>query len=167
MPFERVLFALGIRYLGEIGAKKVARYFKNIRAIANATIEELAAVEDVGAVTAQSIHDYMHKEQHLQIIQTLTDAGLQMELSANDTTNELEGNTFVVSGTFSHFSREELKAHIESHGGKVSSSISGKTSYLIAGEKMGPEKLKKAQKAEVPIITEDEYLALIKNEEKP
>ena len=104
----------------------------------------------------------MHKEQHRQIIQTLADAGLQMEIADTGSSNELQGLTFVVSGVFSRFSREELKAHIESHGGKVSSSISSKTSYLVAGEKMGPEKLKKAQKAEVPIITEDEYLALLK-----
>ena len=162
VPFERVLFALGIRYLGEIGAKKVARYFKNMQAIADAGLDELAAVGDVGTVTAQSIYDYMHKEQHRQIIQTLADAGLQMEIADTGSSNELQGLTFVVSGVFSRFSREELKAHIESHGGKVSSSISSKTSYLVAGEKMGPEKLKKAQKAEVPIITEDEYLALLK-----
>ena len=162
VPFERVLFALGIRYVGEVGAKKLARYFKNIDALASASVEELAAVEDVGEKTAQFIYDWFRNERHIVLINRLRDAGLQFTVTEVRLSDALVGKTFVVSGVFSRFSREEIKAHIEQHGGKVSSSISGKTDYLLAGEKMGPEKLKKAEKLGVPIISEEEYLEMVR-----
>lgn len=163
VPFERVLFALGIRYVGEVGAKKLARYFKNIDTLMDASVEELASVEDIGEKTAQFIFDYCHDDRHRRLVERLRQAGLQMELSVSNSqlSNQLEGKTFVVSGVFSRFSRDEIKAHIEQHGGKVSGSISGKTSYVVAGEKMGPEKLKKAEKLGIPIISEEEYINMI------
>ena len=161
VPFERVLFALGIRYVGEVGAKKLARYFKNIDALMAASEEELASVEDVGEKTARFIYDYFRDERHRQLIERLRAAGLKMTVVETRLSDALAGKTFVVSGVFSRFSRDEIKADIEQHGGKVSSSISGKTDYVLAGEKMGPEKLKKAEKLGVPIISEDEYLKMI------
>ena len=163
VPFERVLFALGIRYVGEVGAKKLVRYFQNIDALACATVEQLADVEDVGEKTAAFIYDYLHDLRHIQLIERLRQAGLQFKLSTanSQVSNVLQGKTFVVSGVFSRFSRDEIKAHVERHGGKISGSISGKTDYLLAGDKMGPEKLKKAEKLGVPIISEDEYLEMI------
>ena len=161
VPFERVLFALGIRYVGEVGAKKLARYFKNIDALIAASEEELASVEDVGEKTARFIYDYFRDERHRQLIERLRAAGLKMTVVETRLSDALAGKTFVVSGVFSRFSRDEIKADIEQHGGKVSSSISGKTDYVLAGEKMGPEKLKKAEKLGVPIISEDEYLKMI------
>lgn len=161
IPFERVLFSLGIRYVGEVGAKKLARYFANIDALMNATVLELAMVEDIGEKTATFIFDYFQIEEHRQIIARLKEKGLQFEVQQNLVSNQLEGKTFVVSGVFSKFSREEIKAHIENHGGKVSGSISSKTTYVLAGEKMGPEKLKKAEKLGIPIISEEDYLRMI------
>lgn len=161
VPFERVLFALGIRYVGEVGAKKLARYFKNIDALMAASEEELASVDDVGEKTAQFIYDYFRDERHRQLVERLRTAGLKMTIVEIRLSDALVGKTFVVSGVFSRFSRDEIKADIEQHGGKVSSSISGKTDYVLAGEKMGPEKLKKAEKLGVPIISEDDYLKMI------
>ena len=163
VPFDRVLFALGIRYVGEVGAKKLARYFKDIDALACATVEQLADVEDVGEKTAAFIYDYLHDLRHIQLIERLRQAGLQFKLSTanSQVSNVLQGKTFVVSGVFSRFSRDEIKAHVEQHGGKISGSISGKTDYLLAGEKMGPEKLKKAEKLGIPIISEEEYLNMV------
>ena len=164
VPFERVVFALGIRYVGEVGAKKLARYFKNMDALMVASEEELAQVEDVGEVTAKAIYDYFQDELHQTIVKRLRDAGLQFQLSTlnSQLSTVLEGMTLVVSGTFEHFSREEIKADIENHGGKVSGSISGKTTFLVAGDKMGPEKLKKAEKLGVKIISEAEYMEMVK-----
>lgn len=164
VPFERVLFALGIRYVGEVGAKKLARYFGDIDTLMAAGIEELASVEDVGQKTAQFIYDYFRDERHQQLIARLKAAGLQFAAQQTTVSHQLEGKTFVVSGVFERFSRDEIKAHIEQHGGKVSGSISGKTSYLLAGEKMGPEKLKKAEKLGVPIISEADYLKMLESE---
>ena len=166
VPFERVLFALGIRYVGEVGAKKLARYFGNIDALMAANVMELAMVEDVGEVTAVAIFDYFNNPQHRLIVQRLKTAGLQMEVVDNRISNVLEGMTIVVSGTFDHFSREEIKTSIEQHGGKASGSISGKTTYLLAGAKVGPEKLKKAEKLGVPLLTEEEYLKMIQGSEQ-
>ncbi|MGX8713505.1 MAG: NAD-dependent DNA ligase LigA [bacterium] len=160
VPFERVLFALGIRYVGEVGAKKLARYFKNIDALMAATEEELAQVEDVGEVTAKAVYEWFAKPLHRSIVERLRTAGLQMSGQWSVACGRLECMTFVVSGVFEHFSREEIKADIENHGGKVSGSISGKTTYLLAGEKMGPEKLKKAEKLGVKILSENEYLKM-------
>ncbi|MDY5969802.1 MAG: NAD-dependent DNA ligase LigA [Bacteroidales bacterium] len=160
VPFERVLYALGIRFVGEVGAKKLARYFRNVDALMLATEEELAEVEDVGGKTARAAYEYLHNPEHQRIICRLRNAGLQFQASASAISDVLKGKTFVVSGTFEHFSREAIKAHIEARGGKVSGSISGKTSFVVAGDKMGPEKLKKADKLGIPIITEEAYLEM-------
>lgn len=164
VPFERVLFALGIRYVGEVGAKKLARYFKNIDALMSADAAELAQVEDVGEVTARAVSDWFANPLHREIVARLRMAGLQMSGTWTEGSGKLEGMTFVVSGVFEHFSREEIKADIENNGGKISGSISGKTTYLLAGEKMGPEKLKKAEKLGVKILSEAEYLTMTAEE---
>ncbi len=161
VPFERVVYAIGIRYVGEVGAKKLARYFKNIDALMCATEEELAQVEDVGDVTARAVSEWFSKDEHKTIIERLRAAGLQMEVKMLSGDDKLAGMTIVVSGVFERFSRDEIKADIEKHGGKVSGSISGKTDYLLAGEKMGPEKQKKAEKLGVKVISEVEYLAMV------
>lgn len=161
VPFERVLFALGIRYVGEVGAKKLARYFKTVEALMDASVEELAQVEDVGQVTAEAVHDYFANPRHRDIVRRLADAGLAMSVVEQRLSSALEGLTIVVSGVFEHFSRDEIKHSIEQHGGKVSGSLSGKTSFLLAGEKMGPEKLKKAEKLGIPIRSEQEYLDML------
>lgn len=161
VPFERVLFALGIRYVGEVGAKKLVRYFQNIDTLMTAGEEELAQVEDVGEVTARAVADWFVRPEHRAIVERLRSAGLQMSAEFGTRSSELDGMTLVVSGVFSHFSRDEIKADIERHGGKVSGSISGKTTYLVAGEKMGPEKRKKAEKLGVQIITEQQYLDMV------
>lgn len=163
IPFERVLFALGIRFVGEVGAKKLARYFSNIDALMAASVEELASVEDIGPKTAEVVYDYFANPDHRQLISRLRQAGLQFEVEDHSVSDVLAGLTFVVSGTFTRFSREEIKSHIEAHGGKVSSSLSAKTSFLLAGEKMGPEKLKKAEKLSIKILSEEEYLEMTKD----
>lgn len=161
VPFERVLFALGIRYVGEVGAKKLVRYFQNIDTLMTAGEEELAQVEDVGEVTARAVADWFVRPEHRAIVERLRSAGLQMSAEFGTRSSELDGMTLVVSGVFSHFSRDEIKADIERHGGKVSGSISGKTTYIVAGENMGPEKRKKAEKLGVQIITEQQYLDMV------
>lgn len=161
VPFERVVYALGIRYVGEVGAKKLARYFKNMDALMNAPEEELAQVEDVGEVTARAVSEWFAKQEHRTVVERLRAAGLQMEAAVHEGDDKLAGMTIVVSGVFDRFSRDEIKADIEKHGGKVSGSISGKTSFLLAGDKMGPEKLKKAEKLGVKIISEDDYLKMV------
>ena len=161
VPFERVLFALGIRYVGEVGAKKLARHFGSIDALMAASIEELAAVEDVGQTTALAVHHYLALPEHRDIVRRLRAAGLRMEAEKVQVGRQLEGLTVVVSGIFTHFSRDEIKASIEQHGGKVSASISGKTSFVVAGENMGPEKRKKADKLGVRILSEEEYIQMI------
>lgn len=165
VPFPRVLFALGIRYVGEVGAKKLARHFHDIDALMAATVEDLAAVDDVGPVTAQAVHDYFQLPLHREIVERLRTSGLQMEIENGSplTANHqpLTDKTFVVSGVFSHFTRDGIKESIEQHGGRVASSVTSKTSYLLAGEKAGPEKLRKAQSLGVPLMTEEEYLKLI------
>ena len=161
VPFERVVYALGIRYVGEVGAKKLARYFKNMDALMNAPEEELAQVEDVGEVTARAVSEWFAKQEHRTVVERLRAAGLQMEETVHEGDDKLAGMTIVVSGVFDRFSRDEIKADIEKHGGKVSGSISGKTSFLLAGDKMGPEKLKKAEKLGVKIISEDDYLKMV------
>ena len=155
-----MVFALGIRYVGEVGARKLARYFGTMDALMNADVDQLAQVEDVGEVTAKAVSEWFANPQHRSIVERLRQAGLQFSGEWKKESGKLEGMALVVSGVFEHFSREEIKAHIEKHGGKVSGSISGKTSFLLAGEKMGPEKLKKAEKLGVKIISEEEYLAM-------
>lgn len=164
VPFERVLFALGIRHVGETVAKKLAKACKEMSRIMVATKEELLEVEEIGEKIADSIVHYFSKDVHIQIIQRLKEAGLQMQVVEDDTlrTNKLEGNSFVVSGVFTTFSRDGIKEAIELNGGKIVSSVSAKTNYLVAGDKMGPEKLKKAEKLGVRIISEDDLLEMMK-----
>jgi DNA ligase (NAD+) len=164
IPFERVLFALGIRFVGETVAKKLARHFKTIDAIASVSFEQLIEAEEIGDKIAQSILDWFAIDDNRNIINRLRNSGVLMALSEEEsahTSNTLQGLTFVVSGVFQNFSRDGIKASIESHGGKVSGSISKKTSYVLAGDSMGPEKRKKAEELGVKIIDEGEYLALI------
>ncbi len=164
VAFERVLFAIGIRHIGETTAKKLAHYFKNIEALSQANIEQLLEVGDIGEKTAQTIIDYFSNEKSIEIIQRLKSYGLQFELSEEQLINrseKLKDFSFVVSGVFSKFNRDEIKKMIEQNGGKNVGSISSKTSYVLAGENMGPEKLKKAEKLGVPIISEDDFIKMI------
>lgn len=163
VPFERVLYALGIRLLGETMARKLARHFGDIDALMNASFEELNAVNEVGEKMAQSIIHYFKDPEHQEIIGRLKKAGLQFstEKDALPAKGNLAGHTLVVSGVFSKYSRDEIKALIEKHGGKNTGSVSSKTSYLVAGENMGPEKRKKAEDLGVKIISEEELEGLI------
>ncbi len=164
VPFERVLYALGIRYVGETGAKKLAQAFQSIDRLEKATFDQLTAVDEIGERIAQSVVDYFADEQNRQFIARLKAYGLQMELSEAALaarTERLKGVTIVISGTFTHHTREEYKALIEQHGGKNSGSVSGKTSYLLAGENMGPAKLEKAARLGVKILREADFLKMI------
>jgi DNA ligase (NAD+) len=164
IPFERVMFALGIRYVGETVAKKLAKAYKNIDALSSATQEELVAVDEIGERIAESVVAFFSNEKNLQAIARLKAKGVQFELSAEKLENQteiLKGKTVVVSGVFETVSRDELKKLIEDNGGKVGSSISSKTSYLVAGDKMGPSKRTKAENLGVPIITEQEFLEML------
>lgn len=164
IPFERVLYGIGIRFVGETVAKKLARQFKNIDNIKNAPFEQLIEADEIGDKIAESVIHFFSLEENIKLIERLLSHDLQFELSeeqlANSTT-KLEGLIFVVSGVFSKFSRDDLKNTIEQNGGKVSSSISKKTSYIVAGENMGPSKLAKAEKLEVEIINEDRFIKMI------
>jgi DNA ligase (NAD+) len=165
IPFERVLFAIGIRHVGETTAKKIANHFRSMDAIANASREELLQVGEVGGILADSVHAYFNDPKNIEQLNILKNAGLQFELSEEQLSNrseKLKDLTFVVSGVFNR-SRDEMKNLIEQHGGKNTGSVSAKTSYLVAGDNMGPEKLKKAEKLGVKIISEDELLQLISN----
>ena len=165
VPFERVLFALGIRYVGETTAKSIARHFGDIDSIAAASVEDLLSVEDVGDVIAESVKQYFENNANLDIIDRLKAAGLkfQSDKPKEKVSSALEGMTVVVSGNFS-ISRDAMKELIVSHGGKSSGSVSGKTTYLLAGEKAGPEKLKKAESLGVKVISESEFMKLIGSE---
>ncbi len=162
VPFERVLFALGIRYVGESTAKEIARYFKDIDTIAAASAEQLLEVPDVGTVIAESVHAFFQDERHIFEIQRLKADGLKMsvEAPAENLSAALSGKTIVISGNFS-ISRDDMKHLIELHGGKSSGSLSGKTSYLLAGSKPGPEKLKKAEQLGIKVISEDEFRTML------
>lgn len=165
VSFERVLFAIGIRYVGETVAKKLAKHFKNIDAIKNATFEELITADEIGEKIAESIIQFFTNETNQSLINQLKNKGLQFSLSEEqlaNTTSKLEGLTFVVSGVFSLFSRDELKHIIEQNGGKVAGSISKKTSFVVAGENMGPSKLQKAQELGVEIIDENKFAEMVK-----
>ena len=167
VPFERVLFALGIRFVGEIAAKTLARKFKNIDSLMSATAAQLLETDGIGNVIAESLINYFSSEENRALIERLRQAGLQFtlseeQLSAHSTT--LQGQSIVISGVFAHHSRDEYKRIIEQHGGKNVGSISGKTSFILAGENMGPSKLEKAEKLGVRIVSEDEFLALIEQE---
>ena len=164
IPFERVLFALGIRYVGETVAKKLAKHYKSIDAIAKATNEELVNVDEIGEKIAESVIEFFSSLANIQIVERLKLFGLQLEVSADKLANQteiLKGQTFVVSGIFETVSRTELKKLIEDNGGKVATSISSKTTYVVAGDKMGPSKRTKAEQLSVKIITESEFLEFL------
>ena len=167
--FERVLFALGIRYVGESTAREIARHFGNIDAVAAASKEELLDVQDVGEVIAQSVVDFFADERHIVEIRRLKAAGLNLSLKEGDVpagSDALAGKTIVISGNFS-LSRDEMKALIERNGGRNSGSVSGKTAFLLAGSKPGPEKLRKCEELGVPVIGEEEFFAMIPVADKP
>jgi DNA ligase (NAD+) len=165
MPFEKVLFGLGIRYVGETVARKLAFAIKNIDRLINATVEELTSIDEIGLRIADSIVEYFHKPEHMRQIALLRSYGLQFE--AAETTIKLQsdkftGKTFVISGVFEGISRDELKDLIEGNGGKILSSISAKLNFLVAGDNMGPSKLEKAQKLKIPMISQQELLEMLK-----
>lgn len=157
-PFEKVLFALGIRYVGETVAKKLAYHFKNIDSLQAATYEELKEAEEIGEKIAESVRTYFSKSENLKIIERLKAKGLRFEIVQRlPIENKLNGKSFVVSGVFKKYSREEIKRKIEDYGGKNVSSISSKTDFVLAGENMGPAKLKKAEELGLAIISEEEF----------
>ena len=164
IPFERVLFGLGIRYVGETVAKILVKAFKNIDALMNASQEQLTDVNEIGERIAQSLINFFELAQNRELIQQLRNTGLQFEMSEEEligTTDKLTGLSIVISGTFEKHSRDELKKLIEQHGGKNVGSISKNTNYVLAGDNMGPAKLEKAQKLGISIITEDDFLKMI------
>jgi DNA ligase (NAD+) len=165
IPFERVLFALGIRYVGETVAKKLAKHYKSIDALMFASSLDLITVDEIGERIAESVVEFFYSEDNREIINRLQSFGVQLEISAEklaNQTNKLNGQSFVVSGVFETVSRNELKKLIEDNGGKVSSSISSKTSFVVAGDKMGPSKRTKAENLNIPILTEQAFLRLLK-----
>ncbi len=164
IPFERVLFALGIRYVGETVAKKLARHYKNIASLSEATTEQLINVDEIGERIAASVVDFFGQGKNQALVEQLREKGVNLSISEEklaSQTDRLAGITFVVSGVFD-MPRNELKKLIEDNGGKVSSSISSKTSYVVAGENMGPSKLQKAEQLGIPIISEDNFLEMVK-----
>jgi DNA ligase (NAD+) len=164
ISFEKVLFSIGIRYVGETVAKKLALHFRNIDALENANYEELVNVEEVGSKIAESILLFFQNEINITLVEKLKNQGLQFEINENSTSyvsDKLNGKSFVVSGVFTKFSREQVKKMIEENGGKNVSSISAKTDFVLAGENMGPEKLKKAKTLNVPVISEDDFLKML------
>lgn len=162
VPFERVLFALGIRFVGETVAKKLAEHFGTIEKLQSATFEDLIAVDEIGDKIAESIILYFQNIENIEIIEKLKQSGVQFEAEKKElTSNRFDGMSFVVSGVFSTFSRDELKKSIEDNGGKNVGSISAKTTYVVAGENMGPAKLEKATKLGVKILTENEFIQLL------
>jgi DNA ligase (NAD+) len=166
VPFERVLYAIGIRYVGETVAKKLAKHYKTIDAIQNASLLDLILVDEIGEKIAQSVTEFFDNQENIKIIERLKQFGVQLELVEKfnpNATNKLSGKTFVVSGVFEKFSRDDLKKAIEDNGGKVGSSISAKTDYVVAGENMGPAKLEKANQLKIPIISELDFLNMLSN----
>lgn len=162
VPFERVLYALGIRFVGRVVARALARHFGSMEALRQATTEDLLQVDGVGTVIAASVVNYLHDARAAAFVDRLAQAGLQMQVTAQvATTNRLEGHSIVVSGVFSRHSREEYKALIEQNGGRNVSSLSSKTSFILTGENMGPAKREKAQKLGIPLVSEDEFLQMI------
>ena len=165
VPFERVLFALGIRYVGETVAKKLAKHYKTISALSQASMMDLILVDEIGDRIAQSVIEFFENQDNTKIIERLQSFGVQFEIVEKfnpDATDLLIGKTFVVSGVFELFSRDDLKKSIEDNGGKVGSSISAKTDYVIAGDNMGPAKLEKAKQLGIPIISEHDFVEMIK-----
>lgn len=166
VPFERVLYALGIRYVGETVAKKLAKHYKTIDNLANASLMDLVLVDEIGERIAQSVITFFENEENKKIVERLKGYGVQLEALASANTSvsdKLAGKIFVVSGVFEKFSRDDLKKAIEDNGGKVGSSISAKTHYVVAGDNMGPAKLEKANQLGVAIISEDDFIELVKN----
>ena len=164
VPFERVVFALGIRFVGEIAAKSLARYFKTMDALASATLDDLLKVNGIGQVIAQSVIHYFAQEENRTLIARLKAKGVQMALSEEELSSHsdiLAGQSIVISGVFEKHSRDEYKALIEKNGGKNVGSISSKTSFILAGSNMGPSKLEKANKLGIKIMNEEEFLSLI------
>lgn len=164
VPFERVVFALGIRFVGETSARLLARHFKTMDVLQNASMQQLMEVEGVGEVIAKSVIAYFHNPVNQDIVERLRSYGLQMQLSEEQITgasNKLAGKSIVISGVFAKHSRDEYKALIEQHGGKNVGSISGKTSFILAGDNMGPSKLQKAEKLGIPLVNEDDFLDMI------
>lgn len=164
VPFERVLYALGIRYVGETVAKRLAFALHSMEELKKASMEELVAIDEIGGRIAQSVRDFFENPRNQALVARLKEQGLRMELSEEHLairSEKLKGLTFVISGTFAKHSRDEYKAMIEQHGGKNSGSVSGKTSYILAGENMGPAKLEKAAKLNVKILHEDEFLSML------
>jgi len=164
IPFEKVLYALGIRYVGETVAKKLAKYFKSIDQLMQANFEELNKVGEIGEKIAQSILEFSNNLVNIQLIDRLKSYGVQLQMSESSQklmTEKLKDKKFVVSGVFEKFSREELKISIENNGGIVSGSISKNTDFVIAGDKMGPEKKKKAESLGVTILSEEDYIVMI------
>lgn len=161
IPFESVLFALGIRFVGETVAKKLAKHYKNIDALSQATLMDLVLVDEIGERIAKSVIEFFENEENKKIIERLKSYGVQFEIVEKVNPNATEkfvGKTFVVSGVFSQFSRDDLKKTIEDNGGKVGSSISAKTDFVVAGDNMGPAKLEKANKLNIPILSEEDFI---------
>ncbi|MCD8303308.1 MAG: NAD-dependent DNA ligase LigA [Prevotellaceae bacterium] len=164
VPFERVLFALGIRFVGEIAAKTLARSFKSIDTLSRASVEQMLQVNGIGKVIAESVRGWFQKAENQRLVERLRLSGVQFELSREELathSDRLEGKTIVISGVFARHSRDEYKALIERHGGKNTGSISQKTSFVLAGESMGPSKREKAERLGVPLVSEDEFLSMI------
>ena len=163
IPFERVLYALGIRYVGETVAKKLAKHYKSIDALVNASIMDLILVDEIGDKIAQSVVQFFENQENIRIIDRLKNYGVQLESGEEDIllSEKLKGKTFVVSGVFEIYSRDELKKAIEDNGGKVGSSISSKTDFVIAGDNMGPSKLEKANQLKIAIISETDFKNMI------
>ena len=165
VPFERVLYALGIRYVGETVAKKLAYFHKNIDNIKNATFDDLINIDEIGEKIAEAVINYFKNKKYLEIIERLKNKGIQFEISKQTTDikeNKLDNKSFVVSGVFKDFSRDEIKKQIEDYGGRNVSSVSSKTDFILAGENMGPSKLKKAQELNIPIISEEDFVEMVK-----
>ena len=159
--FNRVLFGLGIRYVGETVARTLVKYYKNIEALSEASTEELESIDEIGIKIAESVYSYFRKSENIRLVSRLYSYGLNFKISNEDNSNQssvLSGDRVVITGVFKKASRSELKNLIESNGGKVVSSISAKTTYLVAGENMGPTKLQKAEYLGIPIISEQEFL---------
>lgn len=164
VPFERVLYAIGIRFVGEIAARTLARNYGSMDALASASLEDIKAINGIGDVIAQSVINFFSEPKNLQLVERLKNAGLQMQISeeqAHAQSDTLKGQSIVISGVFRHHSRDEYKALIEQHGGRNVGSISAKTSFILAGENMGPSKLEKAAKLGIRIMNEDEFLEML------
>ena len=162
-PFEKILFGLGIRFVGATVAKNLAQHFKNIDALLKAGFEDLTAIDEIGDKIAKSVVAFSKDSSKITLIKRLKQHGVRMQIDDTNTTqsNKLNGKNFVVSGVFHQFSREDLKKAIESNGGKVTSTLSKKTHYIVAGDKMGPRKLEKAEKLQIPIISEKDFIKMV------